>query len=286
LSAALAWWRHLALGAAVAGLLLAPAVDPVGPWAAVTAVAVPALAALRPRPASGAERVRPTTAASWLALLLATGVLAGLGVGDARLAALAGRAADGEPGQRVHARGHVVAPPKRSLGEWRFPLQTGDGRLFVVAPASGDGQLAIGDPVAATGILAEPEPWRAGELARAGAALELRAHRLRRRPGGRGGLGGLLDRTRDRAERGIEAGLDDREAALARGFVLGQDDRIDERTRESFRRSGLAHLLRSYQKVRTFYWSTPTLVRSCSHPKGGARSTCAVATCSSSGAGV
>jgi competence protein ComEC len=34
-----------------------------------------------------------------------------------------------------------------------------------------------------------------------------------------------------------------REAALARGFVLGQDDRIDERTVEDFRRSGLAHLL-------------------------------------------
>jgi competence protein ComEC len=33
------------------------------------------------------------------------------------------------------------------------------------------------------------------------------------------------------------------QAALARGFVLGQDDRIDPATREDFRRSGLAHLL-------------------------------------------
>jgi len=34
-----------------------------------------------------------------------------------------------------------------------------------------------------------------------------------------------------------------REAELARGFVLGQDDRIDEETKEDFRRSGLSHLL-------------------------------------------
>ena len=33
------------------------------------------------------------------------------------------------------------------------------------------------------------------------------------------------------------------QAALARGFVLGQDDRISPRTIEAFRRSGLAHLL-------------------------------------------
>jgi predicted membrane metal-binding protein len=33
-------------------------------------------------------------------------------------------------------------------------------------------------------------------------------------------------------------------AALTRGFVLGQDDRIDAETVEDFRRSGLSHLLK------------------------------------------
>ena len=37
--------------------------------------------------------------------------------------------------------------------------------------------------------------------------------------------------------------MDPDQSALARGFVLGQDDLIDPRTREDFRRSGLAHLL-------------------------------------------
>ena len=37
--------------------------------------------------------------------------------------------------------------------------------------------------------------------------------------------------------------MPEREAALARGFVLGEDDRIDRRTRDDFQRSNLTHLL-------------------------------------------
>ncbi len=48
---------------------------------------------------------------------------------------------------------------------------------------------------------------------------------------------------RDRAEDALGRGMPAREAELARGFVLGQDDRIDAGTVEDFRRSGLAHLL-------------------------------------------
>jgi competence protein ComEC len=48
---------------------------------------------------------------------------------------------------------------------------------------------------------------------------------------------------RDRASAALGRGVPAREASLARGFVLGQDDRIDPRTVEDFRRSGLAHLL-------------------------------------------
>jgi len=48
---------------------------------------------------------------------------------------------------------------------------------------------------------------------------------------------------RDRAAEGLGRGMPPREAALARGFVLGADEEIDERTKEDFRRSGLSHLL-------------------------------------------
>lgn len=48
---------------------------------------------------------------------------------------------------------------------------------------------------------------------------------------------------RTRAEAALGRGMPEREAALARGFVLGEDERIDSATTEDFRRSGLSHLL-------------------------------------------
>jgi competence protein ComEC len=46
-----------------------------------------------------------------------------------------------------------------------------------------------------------------------------------------------------RADAALGRGMPSREADLARGFVLGEDEEIDPRTIEDFRRSGLSHLL-------------------------------------------
>jgi competence protein ComEC len=46
-----------------------------------------------------------------------------------------------------------------------------------------------------------------------------------------------------RADAALGRGVPSREAHLARGFVLGEDDGIDAATVEDFRRSGLSHLL-------------------------------------------
>lgn len=48
---------------------------------------------------------------------------------------------------------------------------------------------------------------------------------------------------RERAEAGLGRGMPTREAALARGFVLGEDKGVDAATEEDFRRAGLSHLL-------------------------------------------
>jgi competence protein ComEC len=48
---------------------------------------------------------------------------------------------------------------------------------------------------------------------------------------------------RERSEAGLGRGMPAREAALARGFVLGDTEGIDAKTTEDFRRSGLSHLL-------------------------------------------
>jgi competence protein ComEC len=47
---------------------------------------------------------------------------------------------------------------------------------------------------------------------------------------------------RERAEAGLGEGMPPREAALARGFVLGDDDELDQGTKEDFIRAGLSHL--------------------------------------------
>jgi competence protein ComEC len=54
---------------------------------------------------------------------------------------------------------------------------------------------------------------------------------------------GHSDEIRGRAEVALGRGMPPREAALARGFVLGEDERIDAGTVEDFRRAGLSHLL-------------------------------------------
>ena len=54
---------------------------------------------------------------------------------------------------------------------------------------------------------------------------------------------GHSNEIRDRAAAGLGRGIPQREAALARGFVLGEDEEIDATTREDFRRAGLSHLL-------------------------------------------
>lgn len=48
---------------------------------------------------------------------------------------------------------------------------------------------------------------------------------------------------RERASAGLGRGMPPREAELARGFVLGEDEGIDPGTEEDFRRAGLSHLL-------------------------------------------
>jgi competence protein ComEC len=48
---------------------------------------------------------------------------------------------------------------------------------------------------------------------------------------------------RERAEAALSRGMPPREAELARGFVLGEDEGIDPATVDDFRRAGLSHLL-------------------------------------------
>ena len=243
MSRALGWWRHVALGGAVAGLLLAPRLGAPAGWLACLLFGAAAVGLVGRGLLAGESSPRGAVAGGWLACLLALGAVAGLGAGAARLAAIDAGALHGPTGAEVRASGFVAAVAKRSFGEVRVPLDTPEGRVLVVAREP-VGELPVGSALEVRGRLAPPaDPFRRSELERLGAALELDADGLRSGAGGRAGLRGALDRVRARAEEALGEGVEPEQAALARGFVLGQDDSIDPETREAFKRSGLAHLL-------------------------------------------
>lgn len=61
--------------------------------------------------------------------------------------------------------------------------------------------------------------------------------------GRRGGIGGVSDRLRAHVARAIAPGLDGERRALLAGIVLGEDEGLSEGLRDSFKASGLYHLL-------------------------------------------
>ena len=232
-------WRFAALAGVTAGLALAPLAHahPSPRALGVVPVAVLALATLRPaRPGRGSAEI------AWLATIALLGSLAGLLLGGARLQAIDHGALRARPGVHATVGGLVAGVPRRTGGEVAVRIDSPGGRILLVAPER-VGELPVGSAVRADGVLARPEPWREAYLRRQGIAQLLRTDRIDRLPWRRGGLAGWIDRVRERAERALDRDMPDREAALARGFVLGQDDRIDGATREDFQRSNLTHLL-------------------------------------------
>jgi competence protein ComEC len=231
-------WRFSALAGVTAGLAFAPLAPPDPARAALGAapIAVLALTALRPRDG-------PRSAAlGWLALVALTAALAGLLTGGARLHTIDAGALRARPGLQASVSGFVAGVPRRDHGEVEVRVDSPAGRVLVTAPEP-VGELPVGSEVRAEGTLQEPEPWRAPFLRRLGIAMTLRVERIDRGSGRRGGLTGWVDQVRLRAETALGRGMPEREAALARGFVLGEDDRIDGRTRDDFQRSNLTHLL-------------------------------------------
>jgi competence protein ComEC len=203
---------------------------------AVGALAAAGAVVLLTRPRS------PRWARGRLGLVLIAAALGGLIVGEARLAAIDEGALTARVGQRAAVAGFVAAVPRRGDGEVLVELRTPRGRLMARAPEPVP-DLAVGSQVRTRGVLAEPEPWRRGWLERRGIAMVLEAREIEPTGHRRGGLAGRIDAIRGRAEVALGRGMPEREQALGRGFVLGQDDRIDRRTVDDFKRSGLAHLL-------------------------------------------
>jgi competence protein ComEC len=235
---AVAWWL-----AALSGLSIGVAAAPLlGSAASSAGLVFAGLAAAGLLALTAPRRVSKVASVVWLCLLGLASATLGAGIGGARVAAIDGGALDLSAGERVSVAGHVAAVPRRAHGKVAVRVDTPDGRLLVEAPEPVP-ELPVGRAVEAIGTVRDPSPWEESWLARLGIHTVLAAPEIELRAGRRGGVASLLDGIRSRAEAALGAGTDPARAALLRGFVLGQDDLIDEETVEEFRRSGLSHLL-------------------------------------------
>ena len=181
-------------------------------------------------------------------------VLGGAALADARLAALDAGSLRGMHGRHWEGRA-VVLEPVREHGAHasaRVRLEGLDeqavARLRVPgsrppgSPPSRHAWPEVGQVVVLSGRVAPLDKFDAFQ-GRRGAHAALEVDRMRRTGAWRGGVAGALDRVRRRAEVGLARGLPAKEAALLRGMVLGQDERLSEAVRTDFQRSGLAHIL-------------------------------------------
>jgi competence protein ComEC len=219
-----------------------PAGDVGGALAGSAVLAVVLLGIAAPRRAVGTgSRSLFGWEAAWLALVGAVAVAAGVGFGTLRIAAVDAGALALAPGPAA-IEGYVAAVPRRADGAVAIRVATPDGRLLVEAPEPVP-DLDVGAGISATGLLRAPAEFERSYLERLGIRRVLSAREVELARPTRGGLLGVLDEVRIRAQHALSAGTPGPSAALLRGFVLGQDDRIEAATVDEFKESGLAHLL-------------------------------------------
>jgi competence protein ComEC len=219
--------RHVVLFAAVAGLLLGPLWPPGVLGAALLAGAV--------------------AGARGLALLAAAAVLAGAVVADARLSALDAGSLASLHGRHWQGDAVLLEPVRErargpAVARVRLPALA-EGAVARVPRATHRGAWPdVGAVVTLSGRIGPLGRYDAYQRRR-GAHAAIDVDRFDPTGRRRGGVAGALDAIRRRAERGLQRGLPPPEAALLRGMVLGQDERLGEAVRTDFQRSGLAHLL-------------------------------------------
>jgi competence protein ComEC len=232
---------HLLAGALCVGLALALLLREAHAGLLVAALT----AALGAAPAASAARVP----------LLACGLLlAGLWWGGVRLEALDRSLLEPEIGRAALARVEVTGPARRSEFALHVPVRVRrfgarhlDERARLdLPPEPAPPQGSLLEVVVTVARPREPEGDgdfdEAAYLRRQGIHVVLRGSAYRV-VGRRGGLGGLGDGLR----RGVVSSLEtvpagERRAVLA-GVVLGEDEGLEADLRDSFRASGLYHLL-------------------------------------------
>ena len=193
-----------------------------------------------------------------LAVLAALLLMAGTAAGAARLDALDHASTAIDDGRAISARAHLLTRARASAFGASAEARIAGGslagsrvllRFDVHGGSSLPSRAAIGDELALSGNLRRPANDPDGDfdfaahLHQRGIAGELLVERVRLTGERRGGITGVLDGLRRRAENAVVAGLPEADAALALGMVLGEDEQIDGATRDDWRDAGLSHLL-------------------------------------------
>ena len=184
-----------------------------------------------------------------LALALVAG---GLWWGSARLDALDHSVLAAKVGESGRSVLEVTGPARRTPFRIRVPARMRSFRsravreavLLELPPGRAPPQGALVD---ARVELREPRGPRDGFdertfLRRRGVHVVARAREWTV-VGGRGGLGGVADRLRERLSASIAPGLTGERRAVLAGLVLGEDEGLGEDLQDDFRSSGLYHLL-------------------------------------------
>ncbi|HEY7076039.1 MAG TPA: ComEC/Rec2 family competence protein [Solirubrobacteraceae bacterium] len=236
--------RHTLLFAVTAGLLLGP----LSRAATLAAAVAAALLVAAPSRMAGAPTVPLRGGAPLVALAAALAVLVGALVADLRIAALESGRLPALAGHALSARAVLLEPVRPRPGG----MGVARGRM-IGGPAPGEqavlrmrarpgGWPGVGEIVAVAGTVAPLGIYDAYQRRR-GVLAAIDVSSARPTSERRGGLAGIVDAARHRAEAGLERGLEEPEAALLRGMVLGEDERLGEDVRSDFKRSGLAHIL-------------------------------------------
>jgi competence protein ComEC len=181
-------------------------------------------------------------------------LLAGIWWGSVRLGALDRSLLEPEIGRAALAEVEVTGPARRTEFAVRVPVRVRSfGRLepderarLDLPPDAVPSQGAILELVATVAAPREPEEEgdfdEAGYLRRQGIHVVLEAGGFRV-VGRRGGLGGVADALRLGVARSLETVPSGERRAVLAGVVLGEDEGLEADLRDSFRASGLYHLL-------------------------------------------
>jgi len=178
--------------------------------------------------------------------------LAGVWWGSVRLAALDRSVLTAHVGETARVRAVVTGPSRRSRFQIRVPAQVHrldrmsmrEAVLLELPRGRSPPQGAVIETIAKIERPRPPEDGfdEAGYLRRRGVHVVL-AGGAWRQVGRRGGIPGLADRLRAYMARTLAPGLRGERRAVLAGVVLGEDEGLSNELRDSFRASGLYHLL-------------------------------------------